>query len=65
MPALDPPTLEAVLKSYERTLVAKVQLNEYGGWGGSMIGFFRTTIAEHEALERSYIDELQRRRRDG
>ncbi len=64
MPEPIQPTLEAVLKSYERTLVAKVQLNEFQGWGGSFSGFFRQTIAEHEALERQYIDELQRRRRD-
>lgn len=63
MPAPIQPTLDQVLKSYERTLVAKVQLNEYQGWGGSFSGVFRSTIAEHEELERRYIDELQRSRR--
>jgi hypothetical protein len=57
------PTLDQVLKSYERTLVAKVQLNEYGGWGGSFMSTFRARIAKHEELERCYIEALQEERR--
>lgn len=57
------PTLEQVLKSYERSLVAKVQLNEFLSWGDSITASFKRTIAEHHETEQSYVQATVERRR--
>lgn len=51
-----------VLQSYQRTLIAKVQLQEFIGWG--LGDSFRTRIAEHEELERRYVAGVIRRRQE-
>lgn len=57
------PSLDEVLASYARTLVAKVQLSEFAGWGDATTGSFRRQIAAHVELEQEYLREVTARRR--
>ena len=57
------PTLDDLLRSYERTLVAKAQLVEFASWGDSTIGAFRVQISRHGELEAAYLESLLERRR--
>ncbi len=49
------PTLHQVLVAYQRSLIAKIQLNEFAGWGPGTTEFFRANIVEHLELEARYI----------
>lgn len=60
---MDGPTLEDLLVSYRKALMAKVQLLEFLGWGPGVDGSMRKTIAMHEETEAAYVAaEVQRRR---
>lgn len=63
MPKPDP-TLADVLTAYERTLIAKVQLEEFRLFGGGLAERFQLTIEEHAELERRYLAELRQRRQE-
>lgn len=52
------PSLSDLLSAYARALIAKVQMREFGNWGGGVMERFRQTVAEHEAMERQYIDRV-------
>ena len=62
-PNVPAPDLGALLRSYEGTLIARVQLSEFQSWGDTMLHGFRSQIASHEQLERTCLDELIKRRR--
>ena len=49
------PTTHELLSSYHRSLLAKVQLQEFQSWGGGMTDRFRETIAAHQELENRYV----------
>lgn len=49
------PTLHQVLVAYQRALIAKIQLNEFAGWGPGTTEFFRHNIVEHLELEARYV----------
>ena len=56
------PTLDTLLVSYRRTIMARIQQREFVGWGTTLEEGFRQTIALHMALEESFItSEIQRR----
>lgn len=57
------PTLRDLLRAYERSLIAKVQLSEYLSWGTGIIASFKANVAEHEAMEKAYLADLVERRR--
>lgn len=57
------PSLDELLRAYQRSLIAKVQLQEFAGWGDATNGSFRQTIAEHVAIEQRYLAEVVERRR--
>ena len=57
------PTLEDVLRAYERTLVSKVQIEEYAGWGSTTLSLLRQSIDEHARIERAYLEAVVKRRR--
>lgn len=56
------PVLDDVVASYERALIAMVQLREFAGWG-SMNDFFRREIDQHHQLEEAYIASVIAARR--
>lgn len=56
-------SLEALLRSYERSLVVRVQLLEFAQWGASMTDSFNRMLQQHRDLERLYIEQLRERRR--
>jgi hypothetical protein len=60
---LENPSLEILLKAYERSLIARVQLDEFGSWGESTATAFRRAIVEHRELEQSYLSALREIRR--
>jgi hypothetical protein len=49
------PTTHELLSSYHRSLLAKVQLQEFQSWGGNITDRFRETIAAHQELEDRYV----------
>ena len=57
------PTLADLLRAYERTLVAKVQIEEFTSWGGTTLNLLRQNIDEHALMERAYVEAMVRRRR--
>jgi hypothetical protein len=57
------PSLDDLLRSYQRSLVARVQLTEFAGWGPATTDSMRRHIADHVALEGEYIAEVLARRR--
>lgn len=57
------PSLDELLRAYQRSLIAKVQLQEFAGWGDATSGSFRQAIAEHVAIEQKYLAEVVERRR--
>ena len=60
------PTLSEVLKSYERMLVAKAQINEFASWGGIMVTACHAQVEAHQRLEQSYISlVIEHRRQHG
>ncbi len=61
MPDIDH-ALSELLHSYERSLIARIQLQEFQSWGGGMVERFKSTIAEHQALEARYLEAVMRRR---
>ena len=63
MPDIDH-ALSELLHSYERTLIARIQLQEFQSWGGGMLERFRATIVEHQALEARYLEAVLRRRQE-
>ncbi len=52
------PSLADLFTAYSRALVAKLQMREFGNWGGGVMERFRQTVAEHEELEREYLDRV-------
>ncbi|OEO31940.1 hypothetical protein VW23_013935 [Devosia insulae DS-56] len=52
------PTTHELLSSYHRSLLAKVQLQEFQSWGGGMTDRFRQTIVEHQELENRYVASM-------
>lgn len=46
------PSLADLLTAYGRALVAKLQMREFGNWGGGVMERFRQPVAEHEEMER-------------
>lgn len=59
-------TAEQILKSYGFYLRAKIQEQEFRGWGASITDTFLKRIADHEALEAEWVkQEVERRRREG
>ncbi len=52
------PTLADLITAYSRALIAKVQMREFSSWGGGVMDRFRSTVAEHEAMEREYLDRV-------
>jgi hypothetical protein len=59
----EPPDLRLLRLSYERYLLAKVQMIELQAWGESTVGLLRHTVTDHEELERAYIQAMVERRR--
>jgi hypothetical protein len=59
---MEKPTLDELLRAYERSLVAKVQLGEFTSWGEGITGAFKQTIANHAQLEKTYLDALREAR---
>lgn len=57
------PSLADLLRAYERSLIAKVQLSEFLSWGTGITASFKANVAEHEAMERAYLADLVERRR--
>lgn len=56
------PTLADLFTAYSRALVAKLQMREFGNWGGGVMERFRQTVAEHETMERDYLDRVSAER---
>ena len=56
------PTLSDLISAYGRALIAKVQMREFATWGGGVMDGFRKAVAEHEAMEREYLDGVAARR---
>lgn len=56
------PTLADLLTAYSRALVAKLQMREFGNWGGGVMERFQQTVAEHETMERDYLDRISAER---
>jgi hypothetical protein len=55
-------TVEKLFMSYGASLRAKVQMQEFAGWGTSMTDTFRKEIADHQALEAEYLIQLRAER---
>jgi hypothetical protein len=57
------PSIDDLLKSYRRALLARVSPSECAGWRGTFSPVFRTRIAEREQREAAFIAaEIERRR---
>lgn len=58
-------TVEKLFMSYGACLRAKVQMQEFAGWGANMTDTFRKEIADHQALEAEYLVQLAAERKAG
>ena len=59
-------TLAELLRAYERSLIARVQLTEFANWGPATTDSFRLTVEQHATMERAYLARvLEHRRREG
>lgn len=56
------PTLADLISAYGRALIAKVQMREFSSWGGGVMDGFRKAVAEHETMEREYLDRVSAER---
>lgn len=58
-----PPSLDELRLSWERCLLAKVQIIELQAWGESTVGLVRKTVEEYGELEAAYVAAMLERRR--
>jgi hypothetical protein len=57
------PTLTQLRLSYERYLLAKVQLIELKSWGESTGAVIHKTVSDHQAMEKAYVEDMVAKRR--
>lgn len=56
-------TVDKLYAYYGAALRAKVQLIEFQSWGGSVTDYARKSIAEYEALEAAFVQQMIEDRR--